>query len=117
VTATGDELLSSQDGTIPPGLQLFEMTTGFYLWWMLYVVAERPRPKTGRPDAIPPAGDKHVARRGEANTCVHTGRGYRRRQRRGCLCPGGATRAALSVVTETSASLGEQQRPGPANGQ
>jgi SAM-dependent methyltransferase len=41
VTATGDELQSSGRSVIPPGAQLFEMITGFYLWWMLYVVAER----------------------------------------------------------------------------
>jgi SAM-dependent methyltransferase len=41
VTATGDELLSSEASAIPPGLQLFEMITGLYLFWMLYVVAER----------------------------------------------------------------------------
>ena len=41
MTATGDELQSSGRSVIPPGAQLFEMITGFYLWWMLYVVAER----------------------------------------------------------------------------
>jgi hypothetical protein len=41
MTATGAAQDSSQASTMSPGLQLFGMTSGFYLWWMLYVVAER----------------------------------------------------------------------------
>ena len=41
MTATGDAQQSSQASTIPPGAQLFEMMSGFWLAWMLYVVAER----------------------------------------------------------------------------
>jgi hypothetical protein len=41
VTATENEQDSSQVSTIPPSAQLLAMTSGFYLWWMVYVVAER----------------------------------------------------------------------------
>src|SRR5437588_12005404 len=38
--ATADQQ-SSQAPTIPPVAQLAEMLNGLWLWWMLYVVAER----------------------------------------------------------------------------
>ena len=41
VTATADGQQSSQAATIPPAAQLAEMLSGLWLWWMLYVVAER----------------------------------------------------------------------------
>jgi hypothetical protein len=42
VTATVDDgQQSSQASTIPPEAQLAEMLSGLWLWWMLYVVAER----------------------------------------------------------------------------
>ena len=39
--ATDDGQQSSQASTIPPEAQLAEMLSGLWLWWMLYVVAER----------------------------------------------------------------------------
>jgi len=41
VTAGVDGQQSSQTSTIPPEAQLAEMLSGLWLWWMLYVVAER----------------------------------------------------------------------------
>lgn len=41
VTAIADGRQGSQASTIPPEVQLAEMLSGLWLWWMLYVVAER----------------------------------------------------------------------------
>jgi IclR helix-turn-helix domain len=41
VTAIVDGQESSHASTIPPVAQLAEMLNGLWLWWMLYVVAER----------------------------------------------------------------------------
>ena len=41
MTAGVDGQQSSQTSTIPPEAQLAEMLSGLWLWWMLYVVAER----------------------------------------------------------------------------
>ena len=41
MTATVDGQESSHASTIPPVAQLAEMLNGLWLWWMLYVVAER----------------------------------------------------------------------------
>ena len=41
MTASVDGQQSSQASTIPPEVQLAEMLSGLWLWWMLYIVAER----------------------------------------------------------------------------
>jgi hypothetical protein len=41
VTATVDGQESSQASPIPPEAQLAEMLSGLWMWWMLYLVAER----------------------------------------------------------------------------
>lgn len=41
MTATVDGQQSSQAPMLPPEVQLAEMLGGLWLWWMLYVVAER----------------------------------------------------------------------------
>ena len=44
MTATGEAQETSQTSTIPPVLQLRQMTSGFWVRWMLYAVAERGVP-------------------------------------------------------------------------